>query len=166
MRPSVVSWARVFDIHHLSFLHTDTFLNSPVLKRCVFFFLCVGRLLLKGVSSYRCFRQKTWVQLWVPLETICFRVRASMQSHALLLFHAPIFGLLFLYQPLSGWNLSPGSQEAAVQRRGLKFHRSLCRRCFVTIAKGLCPRSDGPGGCCFFYAFIEWAVGFLCICFN
>lgn len=39
------------------------------------------------------------VSLWRP---ICFRVRALILSHALLLFHSPIFGLLFLYQPLSG----------------------------------------------------------------
>lgn len=33
-------------------------------------------------------------------EAICFRVRASVHSHALFLLQSPIFGLLFLYQPL------------------------------------------------------------------
>lgn len=87
---SICSQPRIF-LCPPSVLQTDT--QSIVLVR-----KCAAS---KNITVHWCLGREFLMGDWF-LGSICFRVKALIQSHALLLFHSPIFGRLFLYQPLSG----------------------------------------------------------------
>lgn len=90
------------------------FIQSIVVARkCVGEYYCT-LVSEKRISPWRVswvLRHQTWAQPWMhPFRDHLFQ--GQIQSHALILVHSPIFGLLFLYQPLSGWNLRPSSLES------------------------------------------------------
>lgn len=64
-----------------------------------------------GTASWSCPTDVS-AALDVSSEAICFGVRALVHSHALFLFQSPVFGLLFLHQPLLGGNRRWSSLQA------------------------------------------------------
>lgn len=63
---------------------------------------------------------------WSPLsDSGCCRIRAWVHSHDLSLFQSPIFGLLFPYRPLLGWNHRWSSLQAVTSMREMWCDDSL-----------------------------------------